>query len=174
MDIEALKASRDESWKRLHERSGQRGYTAEEIDELASLYHRGTADLATIRSTNPDPALIRLLSRDIASARARLTGKSGSSFLAISRWFRVVLPAALYRLRWWTFGVMMTFIAVSAAYAWWILRDPQLLSILGTPTELSYYAHHNFVAYYSQDTHAEFGTSVCVKNSFVALQTVAG
>ena len=174
VDIEALKASRHESWKRLHERSGQRQYTGEEIDELAALYHQGTADLATIRSTNPDPDLIRLLSRDLAAARARLSGKASSSFLAVSRWFRLLLPAALYRLRWWTFGVMVIFCAVAAGHAWWILRDPSLFQFIGSPESLSHYAHHEFVAYYSQDTHAEFGTSVWVNNSFVALKTIAG
>lgn len=172
MDIDALKTARTSSWSRLHELARSSSLTGPEIDELARLYRAGTADLAAIRSATPDPDLIRVLSRDLAAARARLTGTSGTSAYSIARWFRAELPAALYSIRWWSITVMILFIVVAAVHAAWIFADPLRFSALGTPIELERYAKSDFVQYYHQDTNAEFGASVWVNNAFIALQCV--
>lgn len=174
MDIDALRASRGPAWTRLHELGARRRLDGPEIDELALLYRQGAGDLAAVRAQNPDPDLIRSLSRDLAVARGRLTGTSGASTTAVSRWFRVSLPAALYDTRWWILGVMAAFLGVAAAQAWWLLRDPSLFASLGSPSQLEGYARHDFVAYYSQDTSAQFGASVWLNNAFIALQCVGG
>lgn len=174
MDIDALRASRGPAWTRLHELGGRARLDGPEIDELALLYRQGAADLASVRAQNPDPDLIRALSRDLAAARGRLTGTAGASTRAVSRWFRVSLPAALYGIRWWILGVTAAFLAVAALQAWWLLRDPSLFASVGSPSQLERYARHDFVDYYSQDTSAQFGASVWLNNAFVALQCVGG
>lgn len=145
-----------------------------EIDELSVLYRQGAADLASVRAQNPDPDLIRALSRDLAAARARLTGGPGASTASLSRWFRVSLPAALFVTRWWIIGVTAAFLLVASLQAWWLLRDPALFAALGSPSELETYAQRDFVAYYSQDTASEFGASVWFNNAFIALQCIGG
>lgn len=174
MDIDALKTARETSWSRLHDLSRSSSLNGAEIDELSRLYRAGTADLAAIRVAAPDPDLIRMLSRDLATARARLTGTSGTSAYSIARWFRAELPAALYSIRWWSIIVMVLFIAVAAVHAGWLFADPIRFSALGTPTELETYAKSDFVQYYHQDTNAEFGASVWMNNAFIALQCVGG
>lgn len=145
-----------------------------EVDELSALYRQGAADLAAVRAENPDPDLIRLLSRDLAAARARLTGTPGASAASVSWWFRVSLPAALHATRWWIVGVTLAFLLVSSLQAWWLLRDPALFAAIGSPSELETYARHDFVDYYSQDTAAEFGASVWFNNAFIVLQCIGG
>ncbi|MDN6795357.1 MAG: stage II sporulation protein M [Propionibacterium sp.] len=174
MDIDALRASRAGSWTRLHDLARRHRMSGPEIDQLAVLYRQGAADLASVRAQNPDPDLIRVLSRDLAAARARLTGTPGASTASLSRWFRVSLPAALFETRWWIAGVTAVFLLVCSLQAWWLLRDPSLFAALGSPSELEAYAKQDFVAYYSQDTSAEFGASVWFNNAFIALQCVGG
>lgn len=174
MDTDALRAAHGGNWKRLHTLAGKYRLNGNEIDELALLYRQGTADLAAVRSLNPDADVIKQLSSDLARSRARLTGTRGASWEAVSRWFRVHLPAALWDIRWWTVGVMLSFIVVAALQAWWILRDPQMFSLLGTKMELEAFAHDDFVQYYSQDTNAQFGMAVWLNNAYVSLQCVGG
>lgn len=174
MDIDAFKASREESWKRLRILSQSRRLSGVQIDELDYLYRQATSDLAAIRSQNPNVDVIRILSRDIATARARLTGTSGASTHAISRFFRAQLPAALYQIRWWIFWVMIAFFAVAWIQALYILMNPDVMAQLGSAEALKSYALNDFVNYYSQDTNAEFGLSVWVNNAWVALQAIGG
>ncbi|MDC4232667.1 stage II sporulation protein M [Actinomyces sp. B33] len=174
MDIDALKASRAAQWARLHDLARTRSLTGEQIDELDLLYRRTTADLADIRTTSPDPDTIRLLSRDLGAARARLTGTQGASTAAISRFFRLSLPAALYSIRWWIIGVTAIFLLAAAAQAAYVIHTPGVLASMGSPESLKNYAHTDFVAYYHQDTNAEFGLSVWANNAWIALQCVGG
>lgn len=172
VDIDALRAARSPQWERLHELSRRRRPGGPETDELSVLYRQGASDLAAVRALNPDPDLIRTLSRDLAAARACLTGTAGASTAAVSRWFRVSLPAALYETRGWIIGVTLACLSMAALQAWWLLRDPSLFGALGSPSQLEAYARHDFVAYYGQDTAAEFGASVWFNNALIALVMV--
>ncbi|WP_026459414.1 stage II sporulation protein M [Schaalia vaccimaxillae] len=174
MDIDALRASREVDWKRLAELSRQRRLSGSQIDELDLLYRRVTSDLARVRASNPDPDTIRRLSADLASARARLTGTAGASTTAISRFFRHVLPVALYDIRWWILGIIALCCAIGGAQAAYLLHTPDAMASLGSPIELENYATSEFVQYYHQDTNAEFGLSVWVNNAWIALQCVGG
>lgn len=174
MDIDALKASHMRHWNRFHQLAHSRRLTGPEIDELSVLYRQVTADLAKVRSQNPDQDVISYLSGELLHARARLTGTAGASLWAISRWFRHDLPAALYRIRYVTIAIMLIFIAMTALQTWWILRDPAALSMLGSPEQLKNYATTEFSSYYSQDTNASFMSYVWTNNAFIALRVVAG
>ncbi len=109
MDVEALKATRQNAWDRLKELGHKPKLNGKETDELAALYESVTADLARIRTESGDPDVIQILSRDLAVARATLTAARGSLARAVSKWFRIDLPAALYSVRWWTFGTAVVF-----------------------------------------------------------------
>ena len=79
MDIDALKASHMRHWNRFHQLAHSRRLTGPEIDELSVLYRQVTADLAKVRSQNPDQDVISYLSGELLHARARLTGTAGAS-----------------------------------------------------------------------------------------------
>ncbi|WP_026460054.1 stage II sporulation protein M [Schaalia suimastitidis] len=172
MDIDALRAARRDNWNRLHTLCRKGRLSGAEIDELAALYRQGTADLADVRALSPDTDVIRQLSADLAQARGRLTGTQGASAAAISRWFRLSLPSALYQIRWWTLGVMGAFIFIAAIQVWWLIRDPHVFTYMGSASELEAFAKDDFVAYYSQDTHAQFGASVWLNNALIAVECV--
>ncbi|MDO4258850.1 MAG: stage II sporulation protein M [Actinomycetaceae bacterium] len=174
MDIDALKEARSQDWQTLHDLSTSRYLDGPKIDELARQYRLATADLANVRSLNPDADVIRSLSRDLGLARGRLTGVSGASLAAISAWFRIHLPSALYQLRWWTVGVMVAFIIVAALQMAFLFTNPELFALMGTESELTSFAKRDFVTYYSQDTNAEFGASVWFNNAFIAVQCIGG
>lgn len=168
MDIDALKMTRVSDWKRLRELTQSRRISGSEIDELSELYAAVTADLAAIRSGHADPDLIRMLSRDLAAARAVLTGTRQAVGLSVSRWFRFDLPAALYSIRWWIIAVGIAFFAIAAAHSLYLLLNPENFELIGSPTDLHRIAYKDFVEYYSQDTEGEFATAVWVNNSWVS------
>lgn len=173
MDIEALKATRQSDWERLKTLARRRNLAGSEIDELAELYEAVTADLARVRMNNADPDVIYMLSHDLATARATLTGARGSLATTIAHWFAVDLPAALYSVRWWTIGTAIVFGIVASIQAAYLVLNPEHFAAIGTPTELNHVAHNDFVQYYYQDTNSEFATSVWVNNAFIALRVVA-
>lgn len=161
--------TRGQSWDRMRLLAQQRSLTGGEIEELATLYRSATADLAKIRSTQSDPDVVRLLSRDLAMARSTLTGTHGTIGYTISRWFRRDLPAALYDIRWWTIGTATAFLVIAAVHCLYLLLNPELFAHIGTPTQLRQFAKVDFVQYYNQDTNSEFATSVWVHNSFLTM-----
>ncbi|QPK81727.1 stage II sporulation protein M [Schaalia sp. ZJ405] len=174
MDIDALRASREDSWERMRELASTRKLTGPQIDELDALYRLATSDLARVRAQSPDPDTIRALSRDLAQARGRLTGTRAKPLALIPRFFRIQLPEALYSIRWWIVGVTAAFFCVAAMQMFWVLWQPDIMAQLGSPEQLRAYATREFVAYYSQDTNAEFGLSVWTNNAWIALGCVGG
>ena len=169
MDIDALQLARKDQWDRMRVLSRQRTMSGAQVDELARLYQITAGDLAAVRSQTPDADLQRTLSVSIGRARAALTGTQGMNGHAIAYWFRRALPAALYRTRWWILGVTAAFIVFATWQAWALMSDPTAMGLIGTASQLENYAKHDFVQYYSQDTHAEFGLSVWVNNAWIAV-----
>ena len=96
MDIDVLRVSGKNEWKRLDQLTRARSLTGEEIDELDLLYRYATTDLARVRTKSPDPDLIADLSRLLSAARGRLAGTSGLTGAIIARFFVVALPLAMY------------------------------------------------------------------------------
>ena len=173
MDIDVLRVSGETEWKRLEQLTRQRSLSGDEIDELDRLYRATTTDLARVRTLNPDPDVIAELSRILSAARGRLAGTGGLSGAVIARFFTVSLPLTLYRIRWVTLAVMLVFIAIVGIQAHYLMSNPDVMSQLGTPEHLKYYAQSAFVEYYHQDTNAEFGLSVWANNAWIALVGVA-
>lgn len=173
MDIDVLRVSGKNEWKRLDQLTRARSLTGEEIDELDLLYRYATTDLARVRTKSPDPDLIADLSRLLSAARGRLAGTSGLTGAIIARFFVVALPLAMYRIRWVIVGVMALFMALCVIQGHYLLTTPDAMSALGSPEALRAYAQDMFVDYYHQDTHAQFGLSVWANNSWICLQAVA-
>ena len=87
-------------------------------------------------------------------------------------WLRSA-PAALYRVRWWTVGVMIAEIAIAVIIAVWTLRSPEAMSAVGTPQERDDYARSMFESYYTRYEPSDFAVQVWTNNARIAAVCVA-
>ena len=145
-----------------------------EADELVTLYRTCARHLSRVRSAAPDPQLIAELSTRVATARGRLTGTREVRTHAVRRFVLQALPAALYRIRWWTCRVMVAEIALALVVGMWTLHSPEAMAALGSPEELDKYAHEAFESYYSTYSAPDFAAQVWTNNARIAAICVAG
>lgn len=172
MDLDSFSAVHGPEWARLDELAGRRRLTGAEADELVRLYQAVATHLATVRSSAPDPALVSHLSDLLSRARVRIAGAHEPAWTDVSRFAAVVVPAALYRIRWWTVGVMVAFVALAVVAGVWTATHPDALAAMGTPSERQQYAEEAFAAYYSEYDSGSFATLVWTNNAWIALQCV--
>lgn len=174
MDTQAYSAARRGQWQRLKELTSQRQLDGEEADELARLYHATSRDLSVIRTHGPEPHTISALSVIVAQARARLTATELFPLHSLADLFISTIPRALYRVRWWTVGVMVAFIALAVGYGIAFYHSPELQSALGTPSELRRYAESAFTSYYTDFPPPDFAAQVWTNNAWIAAICVGG
>ncbi|QPL05844.1 MULTISPECIES: stage II sporulation protein M [Actinomyces] len=174
MDIDAFSAARRDQWDRLDELTRRRQLTGSQADELVALYRGAARDLSRARTQAPDPQVLAELSRLVVAARARVTGTREVRASDLRRYLAQTVPAALYRLRWWTLGVTLAELAIAVVVAVWTLHSPQAMSALGSPSELSAYANDAFESYYSTYAPSEFASQVWTNNARIAVLCVAG
>lgn len=174
MDTDAYAAAHREEWRRLEELARRRRLDGAEVDELTALYRAGAAQLSAIRTQAPDPALISRLSTTLAEARARLAPHRGFGPEQVARFFVVTLPAAFYRVRWWTLGVAAVFVVLGVAAGWWFVQSPAIQASVGTPSQLEAYANQAFEAYYSNYPAPDFAAQLWTNNAWIAFQAVGG
>ncbi|RMI06584.1 stage II sporulation protein M [Cellulomonas triticagri] len=166
MDLDAFTAVRQTSWARLDELSRRRRLDGAESDELVRLYQAVATDLSTVRSSAPDPDTVTRLSQLLARARARIAGQHEAAWRDVRRFVVVSLPAALYRIRWWTTAVTVAFLLVGTVAGWWVATNPDALAAMGTPSERQQYVDEAFASYY--DPGAGFAAVVWTNNAWVA------
>ncbi|PHP52420.1 stage II sporulation protein M [Actinomyces ruminis] len=173
MDIDAYVAAHRDQWDRLDQLTSRRRLTGAEADELVTLYRAAAGHFSRIRTGAPDPALLAQLSTRIAAARGRITGTREARASELRRFWETSVPAALYRLRWWTLAVTVAEVAIAVIVGVWTLRTPEAMSALGTQSELDTYAQNSFEAYYSNYAAGEFAGYVWTNNARVAALCVA-
>lgn len=171
MDADALTDVRRGEWERLEELSRTR-LDGAGVDELIVRYRAASADLAELKTSVGDSAQGAYLSMILVRARLRLTGASDSILTQTARFFRLQLPAALYRLRWTTLVIAVGFIFVTVGTAAWIASDPALVATLGPPDALEQYANESFAEYYTENPAAAFMGMVWTNNAWIAMQCV--
>lgn len=171
MDLDAFQVARDESWQRLDALARKRRRTGAESDELVRLYQSAATDLSVIRSAAPDPDAVSRLSQVVARARSAIVGAHEPSWRDVAVFVGESLPAALYRIRWWTVGVMVGFLALAVAAGWWVATQPDALAAMGTPAERQEYVDHAFAEYY--DPGAGFAAMVWTNNAWITAVCVA-
>lgn len=174
MDIDAFRAARCDQWERLETLASAHRLTGEQADELVILYRLAARDLSRLRTDAPDPQLIAQLSTLVAAARARITGVHEVRVSDLWHFVMVSIPAALYRLRWWTVTVTAVEVALAVIVGIWTLHSPEAMAALGTPRELDIYAHKAFEAYYTTYSAPDFAASVWTNNARLAAVSVAG
>lgn len=171
MDFDAFSKAHSPTWDRLKVLTKQRRLTGPEADELVSLYNSTATHLSILRSSAPDPSKIQDLSMLLAQARARIAGAHAPSANAIKKFFLVDLPAAMYRVRWWTHGVTIAFCLVAFGFGLWVATTPEGLNSMGPESARQEYVDVLFAEYYAPGF--DFATRVFTNNGFIALQCVA-
>ena len=166
MDIDAFLAVRRPSWERLDDLARQSRLTGAEADELVRLYQAAATDLSTVRSAAPDPDTIARLSQLLARARSAIAGRHEPAWRDVTRFLVITLPAALYRIRWWSVAVTLGFLVVTAVSAWWVATEPGVLDAMMTPDAQQEYVDNAFAEYY--DPGAGFAGVVWTNNAWIA------
>ncbi|MEW6944043.1 stage II sporulation protein M [Trueperella pyogenes] len=174
MESLAFAKAHQNQWERLEELTAKSRLSGPEADEFVRLYQASAAHLATVRTKAPDPDLVLTLSATVGAARARLTEIRCANLHSLRRALTVTLPHAFYRIRWWTLGVALAMIAVSAMVMIHFAMNPAQVSMLGSHESLRHYADEAFAAYYREYSGADFGAMVWTNNAWIALQCVGG
>ena len=173
VDVDAFVLAHRGTWDRLDTLiKRHKTLSGAEIDELVELYQRVSTQLSIVRSASADPVLVGRLSTLVARARAAVTGAHAPLWSELVRFVTVSFPVVAYRARrWWlATGVAFTFVAVLIGV--WVVRDPAVQALLGTPAEIDELINHDFASYYSEHPAASFALQVWVNNSWVAAQCI--
>ncbi|GAA2234779.1 stage II sporulation protein M [Rarobacter faecitabidus] len=171
MDLDAFIVVSRPRWERLDALIKRRRLSGREADELVQLYQQAATDLSVVRSTAADPVLISRLSELLLRARAHIAGARENTWESVIRFFVASLPAALYRVRWWTAAVAIGVIAVATVTAIWVATTPEGLASMGSPEVREQYVYHAFAEYY--DPGLGFASRVWSNNAWIAAQCVA-
>ncbi len=171
MDLDAFSAVHSAAWDRLAVLVKRRRLDGAEADELVRLYQEVATHLSTVRSAAPDPVLVTRLSDLLTRARTRISGAHDPAWSDVVRYATVSVPAALYRVRWWTLGVTATFLLVSVVAGWHVATDADALAAMGTPAEQEQYVEEAFASYYDPDV--SFAAMVWTNNAWISALLVA-
>ncbi|MGV8967313.1 MAG: stage II sporulation protein M [Cellulomonas sp.] len=170
MDLDAFAAVRDQQWGRLDTLARKRRLTGAESDELVRLYQAVATDLSTVRSTAPDPATVTQLSDLLGRARNSIAGAHEPAWRDVTRFIVVSLPAALYRIRWWTVAVMTASLALAVIAGVWVATRPDALAAMGSPSDRTEYVENMFAQYYNPS--AGFAAMVWSNNAWITAQSI--
>lgn len=173
MDLDAFAAVHEPTWARLDELARRRHLTGAESDELVRLYQEVATHLSAVRSAAPDPAAVSHLSQLLARARSSIAGAHEPSWRDVTRFAMLSLPAALYRIRWWTVAVTVVFVAIGVVAGVHVYTSPDAQAAMGTPSELERYAEQEFANYYTNHPGESFAAQVWTNNAWIAAQCVA-
>lgn len=172
MNLDAMIDERRPEWDRLDELARRRRLTGDETDEFVHLYRAASADLADIKTSVGRTPAGDYVSNVLARARLKLTGAPENMMRQVPRFFARQLPAALYRIRWDSLVVALTFIAIVALVGWWAQQDPAYMAAMGDEADLRQYAEEDFVAYYSEHSEGVFASMVWSNNAWIAAQAI--
>ena len=175
MELDAFVARHRREWDRLEElATRRRRLTGEEADELVDLYQRTATHLSLVQSSAPDPALVSRLSSLVATGRAAVTGASGASWSDVARFVRRTFPVAVWRARWWWFGVAAATAVVAVAIGTWVARSPDVVAVLSSPADLKALVNQDFAGYYTSNPAGSFAFKVWTNNAWVAALALVG
>nr|WP_246253461.1 stage II sporulation protein M [Isoptericola chiayiensis] len=155
----------------MDELTRRRRLDGAEADEIVRLYQAVATHLSTVRSAAPDPATVSRLSDLLGRARTRISGAHEPAWSDVVRFAVVSVPAALYRIRWWTVWVTVAFLAVALLAGFRVALDPDALASMGTPAEQEQYVSEAFASYY--DPQLSFAAMVWTNNAWICAQLVA-
>jgi len=173
VDLDALRAAREPEWNRLDALAADSRLDGRKADELIGRYQDAAADLSTVTTTAGATVLADRLAVSLSRARMRFTGAGANLLSLLPRFFVLELPAALYRVRWWTFWAALVSAVVAVVYGAWAAGDPHVLAAIGDDADLKRLVNHDFVDYYSANPAASFTGQVWTNNAWIAAQCIA-
>ena len=173
MDIDVFANAHSAQWQRLTRLSAQRHLSGREADELVALYRQGATHLSLLRANAPDPALVSELSVILVKARARIASPHDLTWSTALAFVTRMIPAALYRVRWWSVVVSAACLLVMVVSGVWTAAHPDLLNALMSPEEQRNVAEQAFASYYSTYPSASFAAQVWTNNAFIAALCIA-
>ena len=173
MDLDALRSVRQDEWERLDSLAAGRRLDGRGSDELILRYQDAAADLSAITTTAGSVPVGDRLSVSLSRARMRFTGTGRNVLSRLPAFFVLQLPAALYRVRWWTFWVTLASVVVAVIYGTWSANDVDVQRALGDDADLRRLVDTGFTAYYSENPAASFTSQVWTNNAFIAAQCIA-
>ncbi|MDR1808730.1 MAG: stage II sporulation protein M [Propionibacteriaceae bacterium] len=173
MDIDVFTKLHQGQWDRLQRLSAQRKLTGREADDLVHLYRQGATHLSYLRSTAPDPALVSQLSLTLAKARGRIASPHDSSWRDLVRFVTLTLPAALYKVRWWSVVTAAACLLFALGVGLFAGANPDTLDRFVDPATQAAYANQAFADYYTEYAHASFTALVWTNNAQIAGLCVA-
>lgn len=172
VDIDAFTAVHAAEWDRLKDLASRRRLDGAESDELVRLYQSVATHLSTVRSAAPDPALVTRLSDVLNRARTRIAGSHEPAWREVVRFAVVSLPAAFYRIRWWSHAVTAACLLVAVVAGVYIATDSAALNDMMSPSAQEDYVNNAFASYY--DPGIGFAAVVWTNNAWIAAQAVGG
>ncbi len=173
MDLDALRAAREAEWQRLDALARRRRLDGADADALIAGYQDAAADLSAITTSAGSSLLGDRLAVTLARSRMRFTGTGANLLSRLPRFFVLQLPAALFRLRWWTLGAAASTAVIAVVYGFWAANNPHVLAVIGQNTDLKQLVNHDFVDYYSANPAASFTGQVWTHNALIAASCVA-
>lgn len=173
MDVDVFAFANSAKWRRLEQLAAQRKLSGREADELVHLYRQVATHLSLLRSRAPEPALVSELSVILVKARARIASPHDLTWGSVARFFTHTMPAALYRVRWWSLAVSAGSLAVALLCGFFLAANPTLLNQV-VPLELQReYAQEAFAAYYTDFPSLSFTAQVWTNNATIAALCIA-
>ncbi|PZF52908.1 stage II sporulation protein M [Curtobacterium sp. MCSS17_008] len=173
MDLDAYDDVHRARWQELDRLARRRPRSGDDVDRLVAGYQEAATDLARIRGAAARTSTGDRLSLTLFRARLRFTGTPVDPLTAVTGFFVLQLPAALWRIRWLTLWVAAATALVAAVVAVWISTTPGALETFGTPGSLRRYATEDFQAYYSDHGLGAFTAQVWTNNAYIAASMVA-
>lgn len=171
VDFDAFTAVHRDQWDRLNTLSRTRKLSGAQADELIGLYQTVATHLSVVRASAPDPTLISELSLSLARARTKISGSHDPQWHTIKDFIVRQVPAAFYRVRWWSHGVTVACLVVAVIFGIWVATTPGGLESMGPESERLAYVNGAFAEYY--DPGAGFASMVWTNNAWIAAQCVA-
>jgi uncharacterized membrane protein SpoIIM required for sporulation len=178
MDVDTFLATNQASWDRLSTLTGRasrqvRRLSADELEEMVTLYERTATQLSYARTTYRDPALTATLSSLVARAGAVVYGSRPRTLRALGQFFAVTFPAAVWYCR--------RFVAVSAALllvpafavGLWVASSPRAVEATGPKAVREAYVNQDFEHYYRSAPASEFASQVFTNNVQVSIYAFA-
>jgi len=178
MDIDRFIATNQPAWDRLADLAGRGGRAlgrlrAGELDELVRLYQRTATHLSYARTYYRDPALTMQLSSLVAKAGAVVYGTRPRTLRAVTWFFGVTFPAAVWHARRFVLAAFLLFVVPAVAMAVWIAGSPAAVGALGPAAAREAYVNHEFEDYYASEEASQFATQVFTNNVQVGFQAFA-
>jgi uncharacterized membrane protein SpoIIM required for sporulation len=173
VDLDAFVAEHGGEWQRLRTLSARVALTAEEADELVTLYQRTTTHLSIVRSRMPDAVLLTELSTLVSAAHATLVGGSRFGWRPLGRFFTHTLPAELWRARGWWIVTALASMAITVAMGWFFSTHPAAVARFSDQADVRQLVDHQFVDYYSAYQASHFGLQVWTNNAVVTAKCIA-